>query len=86
MSSTGAGCEVVTHVQTQLPYSLATAVAALVGYISVAITHQVWVGMIVTLVVLTGLVLAGVWRWTRLEKIHGFELDDEPMATEANNA
>lgn len=86
LSSTGAGCEVVTHVQTQLPYALATAAAALVGYIAVALTHQVWVGMLVTLVALTGLILAGVWRWTRLEKIHGFELDDAPMATEANKA
>lgn len=80
LSSTGAGCEVVTHVSTQLPYALVTAVAALIGYISVALTHNVWVGLIVTLVVLVGLILLGVWRWTRLEKIHGFELDETPMA------
>ena len=83
LSATGAGCEVVTHVSTQLPYALATAAAALVGYISVSLTHQVWVGLIVTLVVLTGLILLGVWRWTRLEKIHGFKLDETPLAQES---
>lgn len=84
LSATGAGCEVVTHVSTQLPYALATATAALVGYVSVALTHVIWVGLIVTLVVLVALILFGTWRWTRLEKIHGFELDETPLAREVN--
>ena len=38
LSSTGAGCKVSTHVNTQLPYALVAAGSSLVGYVVFAAT------------------------------------------------
>jgi Na+/H+ antiporter NhaC len=46
LSSTGAACNVITHVTTQLPYALVGAVAALVGYSALAITGSTLVGFL----------------------------------------
>ena len=53
LSSTGAGCNVITHVTTQLPYVAIAVVAATVGYVAVALLGSVAVGAVVTLVVTT---------------------------------
>ena len=53
LSSTGAGCTVSTHVNTQLPYALVAAGASFVGYVVFAATGMAPVGfaaMIVALV------------------------------------
>ncbi len=57
LSSTGAGCNVITHVVTQLPYVGIAAGAALVGYIVLAATQVIWLGLVVTLVLLVGVML-----------------------------
>jgi tetracycline resistance efflux pump len=44
LSSTGAACNVITHVTTQLPYALVGAAAAILGYVALAITDSGWVG------------------------------------------
>lgn len=46
LSSTGAGCSVATHVNTQLPYAFVGAAAALTGYILFAITSSALVGFV----------------------------------------
>jgi len=49
LSSTGAGCNVITHVTTQLPYVVISVVAATCGYGTVAVTGSVLAGFVVTL-------------------------------------
>lgn len=44
LSSTGASCNVITHVTTQLPYALLGAVAALLAYVALALTGSAWMG------------------------------------------
>jgi len=46
LSSTGASCNVITHVTTQLPYALFGAVAALVGYVVLALTDSGLLGFL----------------------------------------
>ncbi|MGM0386441.1 MAG: Na+/H+ antiporter NhaC family protein [Actinomycetota bacterium] len=55
LSSTGAACNVITHVTSQLPYALLGAAAALLGYIVLAATGNAWLGF---LTVLLGVVAA----------------------------
>ncbi len=55
LSSTGASCNVITHVTTQLPYAITGAVGALTGYVVFSLTQNGWIGfaaMVVTLVAL----------------------------------
>ena len=52
LSATGAGCDVVTHVSTQLPYALMSGAAALLGYVVLALTGSNWVGLLVALAAL----------------------------------
>lgn len=68
LSSTGAGCDVVTHVRTQLPYALAAGGASLLGYVVLALTAWVWLGLIVTLVVLAGSIVIATRRIDGLEE------------------
>ncbi|MFI5505084.1 Na+/H+ antiporter NhaC family protein [Corynebacterium kutscheri] len=70
LSSTGAGCEIVTHVATQLPYALVVALAALLGYTVLAATTNIILGLVVTLVLVTIFILIGSLRSERLEKLH----------------
>lgn len=56
LSSTGAGCSVATHVNTQLPYALVGAIAALAGYLLLAVTSSAIIGffsMLVALILVT---------------------------------
>jgi Na+/H+ antiporter NhaC len=48
MASTGAACDHIEHVRTQLPYGLAIGFAAIVGYLAAGITGIDIVGLIVT--------------------------------------
>ncbi|WP_402373248.1 Na+/H+ antiporter NhaC family protein [Isoptericola rhizosphaerae] len=57
LSSTGAGSDVITHVLTQLPYAAVAALAALAGYVAIALGAGTAVGLLVvvgTLAVLVG--------------------------------
>jgi Na+/H+ antiporter NhaC len=55
LSSTGASCNVIVHVLTQLPYALTGAAAALAGYVVLALTGSGLVGLGTVLVVLVAL-------------------------------
>ena len=59
LSSTGAGCNHIDHVTTQLPYALISAGIATAGYVMLGITGSVWIGLISVILILT--VLFTVW-------------------------
>ena len=68
LSSTGASCNVITHVVTQLPYAVFGAVAALAGYVGLALTGSGVIGFLVVVAVLVVGALAA-HRWlTSLEE------------------
>lgn len=64
LSSAGAQCDHIDHVQTQLPYALLAAGAAFVGYVVFGLTSQVWIGLIASIGVLVGV----VWFLYKKEK------------------
>ncbi|MCL9774368.1 Na+/H+ antiporter NhaC family protein [Vibrio methylphosphonaticus] len=43
LSSTGARCNHIDHVSTQLPYALSVAVVSCVGFIALGMTNSVWI-------------------------------------------
>lgn len=57
LSSTGAGCNVITHVLTQAPYAAGAAIAALAGYVALALGASTGMGLVVVLAALAVLVL-----------------------------
>ncbi|MHA6260002.1 Na+/H+ antiporter NhaC family protein [Sporosarcina sp. CAU 1771] len=59
LSSTGAGCNHIDHVTTQLPYALISASIAVTGYIVLGITGSIWLGLIMVIVIL--MVLFTAW-------------------------
>lgn len=58
LSSTGAGCSVATHVNTQLPYAFVGAAAALVGYVLFAATSSAVIGFISMIIALALIAIA----------------------------
>lgn len=54
MSSAGAQCDHVNHVSTQLPYALTVAGVSFLGYIIAAFTHNVWIILGSSIVILLG--------------------------------
>jgi len=50
LSSTGASCDHMDHVSTQLPYALVSAAIAALGYITLGLTGSVWLGLATVLV------------------------------------
>ena len=59
LSSTGAGCNLMDHVSTQLPYALISAGVAAMGYVILGITGSVWIGLVGVIVIL--ILLFSVW-------------------------
>lgn len=59
LSSTGAGCNHMDHVSTQLPYALLSAGITTVGYLVLGITGSIWIGLLSVIVIL--IVLFSVW-------------------------
>ncbi len=59
LSSTGAGCNHLDHVTTQLPYALISAAVSVSGYLVLGITGSVWLGFLAVVVILV--VLFSVW-------------------------
>lgn len=57
LSSTGAKCNHIDHVTTQLPYAMLIAVSSLLGYLVLGFTQSGFLGFVTTGVVLAGLVL-----------------------------
>ncbi|MFO7295412.1 MAG: Na+/H+ antiporter NhaC family protein [Clostridia bacterium] len=54
MSSTGAMCNHINHVQTQLPYVLTVAAVSFVGYILAGFVHSAWVVLPVSITLMLG--------------------------------
>ena len=48
LSATGAGCHHIVHVMTQLPYALAIAFGAALGYLVMGLMHSVLAGFTVS--------------------------------------
>ena len=59
LSSTGAGCNHIDHVATQIPYALISAAIAIAGYVILGVTGSVWIGLVGVCVILIGLFM--VW-------------------------
>ena len=57
MASTGAQCDHINHVSTQLPYSLTVAAVSFAGYILAGFVQNAWVVLPVSMVVLVGVLL-----------------------------
>lgn len=62
LSSTGAGCEHLSHVSTQMPYATLVAGSCLVGYLIMGAVNNFWLPLIVTLALMCG----GSWLLTKL--------------------
>ena len=60
LSSTGAGANIITHVSTQLPYALLGAVAALIGYVLLALSGSAIIGLLGALI--SVLIIATILR------------------------
>lgn len=60
LSSTGAGCNHIEHVVTQLPYAITSALMALLGYVILGVTGSVWIGLVVVIMVL--IVFFTIWQ------------------------
>src|SRR5690625_2557184 len=74
LSATGAGCELMDHVTTQLPYALVAALISGFGYLALGLFGSIWVGLIV--VVLSLVVFYGVMR----KPVYMSDVDEEPLA------
>ncbi|MDP8100514.1 Na+/H+ antiporter NhaC family protein [Phocoenobacter atlanticus] len=57
LSSTGAQCNHIDHVTSQLPYAMLVAVATTLGYLALGFSGSMLAGFVVTAVVFTGLIL-----------------------------
>jgi len=57
MSSTGARCDHLTHVGTQLPYTLTVAAVSAVSYVIAGFVQSAWIALPIALVLMVGLLL-----------------------------
>lgn len=53
MASTGAQCDHIAHVSTQLPYAITVAVVSFVGYIFAGFVQNAWIVLPVSIIVMT---------------------------------
>lgn len=63
LSSTGAGCDLIDHVKTQLPYALLNGTIAFIGYLIAGITHSA--ASVIIAVILLMAATAVLSRWNR---------------------
>ena len=68
MSSTGARCDHVTHVATQLPYAMTVASVCLVGYLIAGFVQNVFLVLGISLVLLFALLFLLSWLSNRHQK------------------
>ena len=57
LASTGAQCEHIRHVETQIPYATLTAVVCALGYLIIGFTNTPWIGLAVGALLLIGAML-----------------------------
>ncbi len=68
LASTGAGCNHLEHVSTQMPYALMVAACCFVSYIVAGFSGNGWIGLLIGIVLVVGLLLFFMKRERRLEK------------------
>ena len=54
LASTGAQCEHIRHVESQIPYATLTAVVCAIGYLIIGFTNMPWIGLAVSAALLIG--------------------------------
>ena len=54
LASTGAQCEHIRHVESQIPYATLTAVVCAIGYLIIGFTNMPWIGLAVGAALLIG--------------------------------
>ncbi len=54
LASTGAQCEHIRHVESQIPYATLTAVVCAIGYLIIGLTNMPWIGLAVGAALLIG--------------------------------
>ena len=52
MSSTGANCNHIDHVSTQIPYAMFVALFCVIGYVVAGLTKNGWLGLAVSMVLM----------------------------------
>ena len=62
LASTGAGCNHLEHVSTQRPYALMVAACCFVSYIVAGFSGNGWIGLILGVVLVAGLLLFFIKR------------------------
>ncbi len=70
MSSTGAACDHIEHVKTQLPYALITAVAAFIGFIVGGLSGVPLLSIPVAAVIIAGTLYVLHKRSEKIEDVH----------------
>jgi tetracycline resistance efflux pump len=58
MSSTGAMCNHINHVSTQIPYAMTVAAVSFVGYIFAGLIQSAWIVLPISLAILFGVLYA----------------------------
>ena len=76
LSSTGAGCDHITHVSTQIPYALLVAGCCFAGYLVAGFTRNVFITLAFSVALLVG----------ALFLLHKFTLKKESAAAKAELA
>jgi len=67
LSSTGAGCNHIDHVITQLPYAIISAIVASIGFILIGFTGNVWLSLLISLVLIVVLAFLLGNKYTKNE-------------------
>lgn len=64
LSSTGAGCDHIDHVSTQIVYATCVTVCAIIGYLIMGIVNSPWIPLVVTfaLVVVVVFAAGAIWK------------------------
>ena len=62
LSSTGAGCDLIDHVKTQLPYASLNGIVSIICYIVAGITGQVWVLFLAIFLMVGSYIFIGKWK------------------------
>jgi tetracycline resistance efflux pump len=70
MSSTGAMCNHINHVSTQLPYAMTVAVVSFVGYIIAGLVQSAWIVLPVSIAVLFGVLYVIKMVTPNVKKAH----------------
>ena len=68
LASTGSGCNHITHVITQLPYAVLSAVIAFIGYIVLGSTNNLWVSLLTVLALVIGVYIVAKFIYKPIKK------------------